>query len=176
VRDVFAYHEYELFGIGALDPALDHSKDAFFDEQKRRSDCEMEKVLPPRDLERFRIIQDYLFRFYKQFWQVQTEWYKSRGRYFQGKKTMPHVPSFKRDGKVKSGYGLTDQVDDWSAIGYLDVFSPVQLECHVYDGPDGKGYTVFARVKAQGKIWRHKMHWGPEKGEELDNFRWVQED
>ena len=85
---------------------------------------------------------------------------------------MPNIPDYTTDGKVELGFGLSDQVDDWHSIGYVDEYAPVQLECHVYDGPHGHGFTVFSRVKINDAVWQNKMHIGPEDYRDDGNFEW----
>ena len=86
---------------------------------------------------------------------------------------MPSIPDYRRNEKVNLGFGLTDQVDDWRTIGYLDDYAPVQLECHVYEGPNGHGYILKARVRINGVIWRNQMHIGLEN--RGPSYVWVKE-
>ncbi len=127
------------------------------------------------ELEKARLykINDYVFQFYKDFWMVQQKWFLENGRYFQGKKTTKSIPSYVKDEKVDLGFGLTDQLDNWRSIGYIDEHTPIQLECHVYNGPKGHGYTIFARFKIREKTICNQMHYGSETYRGKDDFLWI---
>ncbi|MDO8583067.1 MAG: hypothetical protein Q7R51_00880 [bacterium] len=124
------------------------------------------------DLNRFEVINDYLFKIYRDFWFIQRRWRDIKERYFQGNISMTEAPDYLSDAKTKV-VGLSDQTDDWEDIGYVEEYAPVQLECHVYDGPSGQGFTLFARIKIKGDIWQNQMHVGPETYRAKDNFQWL---
>ncbi len=126
------------------------------------------------DVVRLRRINDYVFRIHKDFLLTQELWFKTNGRYFQGKATMPRPPEYAQDGAVAPGFGVTDQVDNWLDVGYADEYAPVQLTCDVYNGPAGQGYIVTARFMAGGRVWSNRMHVGAEK-RNVENFRWRSE-
>ncbi len=124
------------------------------------------------DLERFAVVNDYVFRAFRELWFVQKRLFEARSNYFQGKKTMPNPPDYKRDGEVKFDFGLHDRVDDWTSIGYTEEFVPVQLECHEYVGPHGRGFIAFGRARVNGDVWEIQMHIGPEEYRDAKNYQW----
>jgi hypothetical protein len=142
--------------------------------KRRADDVRLRVQATPLDDQRSRTIQDYIFRIYKDIWFIQRKWVQVNGRYFQGKTTMPKVPLFEQDGQVDFGFGLTDQVDDWIDVGYIDEYAPVQLECHVYEGPKGQGFTVYARVQVDEQVWTNQMHYGPEEYRDAYSFLWAE--
>lgn len=146
------------------------------DRAKREADNSLiNKTGTSKNTVRLRDINHYVFKIYRDFWLIQQEWYKNRGRYFQGIKTMPSVPDCKQDHKVDIPYNLNDQTDDWEDIGYLDTSAPIQIECHVYDGPSGQGFVLFMRVKIDRDVWGNRLHYGTEDYRNLNNLLWVKE-
>jgi hypothetical protein len=175
----YKFFDDRSFYAASFSDRLDQDSKQFLnmlDRAKRRADDARIRVqaLPLED-QRSREIQDYIFRIYKEIWFIQRKWMQVNGRYFQGRTTMPTVPLFERDGRVEFGFGLSDQVDGWVDIGYIDEYAPVQLECHVYQGPEGHGFIVYARVQVDEEIWITQMHYGPEDYRDSNNYLWVKE-
>ena len=137
---------------------------SLLDRAKRKADDSLTKnVGKGIDSGRLREINHYVFKIYRDLWFIQKQWYGKRGIYYQGIKTMPDAPEYKRDSKIVVPYNLNDQTDDWEDIGYLEEYAPVQLECHPYNGPSGQGFTIMTRVNIDGDIWTNRLHYGPEK-------------
>jgi hypothetical protein len=133
------------------------------DSAKRKADTALVHQLGDQvPVERLRTINDYTFKIFRHMRFVQKKWFEANGRFFQGKPTMASPPSHVMDGKIEFAFGLTDQVDDWRDIGYVDRLAPVELRCDMYEGPQGHGYIVTASVRVNGEVWRNEMHVGPE--------------
>jgi hypothetical protein len=116
-------------------------------------------------------INNYVFRIYHDMLLIQSRLYKDHGKYFQGKPTVPNPPSYKRDGYVFERSGLSDQIENWRDIGYLDECAPVQLRCDVYDGPSGAGFIVTARFRIDDQMWESVLHEGSED-RNIENYVW----
>ena len=127
------------------------------------------------DEERLQDVHDYVFKAAKYLWHIQQNWAEANGRYFQGKKTMPEPPDYKSNAEVSLPRGLTDQIDGWREIGYVDEFAPVQLECHTYRSEEGDGYIFKARVKVSDAPWILNMDYGPLDRFGSQNLRWQPE-
>lgn len=85
------------------------------------------------------------------------------GRYFQGIRTHSPVPADGSEGAPDRSRKPTDQAEDWNAAGFvLPAAMPASLAIHVYDGPQGKGYTAILEVLVAGKRWRRVESFGPE--------------
>jgi hypothetical protein len=171
---------YEYFrGPYAFDPAaVDPSWRAVLNEldsAKRRGDETLSRELARESpIERLRAVNDYTFKVFRQMRFVQEKWFKANGRFFQGKSTMPSPPPVSTDGRVALEFGLTDQVDDWRDVGYVDQIAPVQLRADVYEGPQGHGYIVTARFLAGQRLWANHMHVGPEQ-RNVHQYVWMPE-
>lgn len=140
---------------------------------KRNADNSLEKAFQgTKDLERLRQINDYTFKIFRDLWFAQKSWLTRNGRYFQGKVTMPQPPHNLSNQPIEHRFGLSDQVDDWLDIGYEEQYAPVQLECHVYNGPKGHGYTILAKFLYEGQVWTNQMHVGSERSRDAGNFTW----
>lgn len=144
------------------------------DSNKRLSDQSIMTFLSKSniDINRIRKINDYLFKIYRDIWFIQKKWKEIKDRYFQGRVTMIEIPDYLSDGEVHIT-GLSDQTDDWEDIGYMEEYAPIQLECHVYEGPSGHGFVVFGKIKINGEIWQNKMHIGSEIYRNDNNFMWA---
>lgn len=170
-------YRYQYFGredLGALSREVLNELDL----EKRRADQEWIKVLHQGvDSDRARRINDYVFRIYRAVLPIQQGWLQKNGRYFQGKPTMVRPPDFERDRRITLPFGLTDQVADWRTpdVDYRDECAPVQLTAHVYEGPQGHGFVIEARIRIRDHIWRNQMHRGPDTSRSKGNYRWVQE-
>lgn len=174
----FLKYKYRFFKGDPIEKTSKNSEEVRnflnkLDMGKRAADREFTTRLKEHDITQLRRMNDYTFRVFRDLWFIQNEWYRRNGRFFQGKTTMPDPPNFNSDSEVKLGFGLTDQVDDWRDIGYDESYAPVQLESHVYDGPKGQGFTVWARLRVANKIWQNQMHIGPESHRDENNFAWV---
>jgi len=144
---------------------LDHAKRRAFDQLEKELDGDL-------DFQRLSTVNDYVFRFYKDFRNVQKDWFKKNGRYFQGLKTMPNPPDYKKNSKIEITRSLSDQVEHWKDVGYNEVYAPVQITCDVYEGPNGHGFIVSASVKVKNYLCKNFMHIGREdRG--IENFVWV---
>ncbi len=170
---VFRYFEGSL----AYDPGKVQADDRPFlnalDRAKRRADEEWIVALKATaDTSRLHVVNDYVFKVFRHLHFVESAWLKAHGRYFQGKLTMPTAPDYRANAPVALGVGLTDQVDDWRDVGYVDQYAPVALRTDVYEGPGGHGYVVTAQVRVNADLWQNQMHEGPEP-REVRQFRWV---
>jgi hypothetical protein len=160
---------YEYFrGPYAFDPGAVHPSSRpllnELDLAKRRADETLSQELRQQaPIERLRVVNDYTFKLFRQMRFVQEKWFNANGRFFQGKATMPSPPSVLTDGRVALESGLTDQVDDWRDVGYVDQSAPVQLRADVYEGPQGHGYIVTAKMLVGRQVWLNQMHVGPEQ-------------
>lgn len=77
---------------------------------------------------------------------VQTSYYQTHGRYFQGLQTSKSIPTsdIAPDNlDVKPFY----QTEKWSDFIKFPNKLPFQIEIHQYKGPKGDGYQVFFRDK-----------------------------
>lgn len=175
-------YQYRLFNTEAIDKSSLNKEEIRnflnnLDNWKRKADESLENIIKeskrPLDLIRLRRINDYVFRVYRDFWFIQQTWKDTHDRYFQGKTTTPNPPDYMKDGAIKLNFGLGDQVDDWRDIGYNEEYAPVQLECHVYEGPSGHGFTIWARIQISSTTWQNQMHFGPEKYRDKNNFIWI---
>lgn len=172
----YSYFSKISYFINTKD-VLDIEAKAFLkelDSNKRLSDQSIMTFLQKSniDINRIRKINDYLFKIYRDIWFIQKKWKEIKDRYFQGRVTVIEIPDYLSDGEVQIT-GLSDQTDDWEDIGYTEEYAPVQLECHVYDGPSGQGFAVFGRVKINDEVWQNKMHIGPEIYRNDNNFMWI---
>lgn len=139
---------------------------------KSKVEREWVRKRPQHEWDRFRRINDYAFRVFREMRFIQEKWFRVYDRYFQGLRTMPEAPSYRSDGQVQIEYGPTDQSEHWHDIGYSDKFAPVQLECHQYRGPRGDGFTVYARVRIRDTICQIIMHIGGETERSKEDFVW----
>lgn len=143
--------------------------------EKRASFDEWTRSVEGVDEERLQDVHDYVFKVAKYLWHIQQNWAEANGRYFQGKKTMPEPPDYRFNAEVSLPQELTDQVDGWREIGYIDDVSPAQLECHTYRSSEGDGYIFKARVKVNGTTWILNMDYGPLDRFGSQNLRWQPE-
>jgi hypothetical protein len=149
------------------------------DLNKSRADSDwLEKVVSITDIEkeRLRKINDYAFRFYRDFVLLQALWFRDNGRFFQGKPTTQKVPDFNQDASVIQSFGLTDQIEDWRDVGYVDRYAPLQITSDVYEmpTPNGHGYQVTLKVSIEGVVWTNKLHVGPDAARDEANMMWRQ--
>ncbi|OGJ67028.1 hypothetical protein A3B61_04745 [Candidatus Peribacteria bacterium RIFCSPLOWO2_01_FULL_53_10] len=132
---------------------------------KRKADNGIEAFFREQSGEKLpdvRKANDYAFKVFRDMWFIQDEWLERNGRFFQGKATMKSPPELGSGSKVEFDFGLTDQVENWKDIGYLDQEAPVSVKSDVYEGPNGKGYTITVQFKLNEQNWTMKMHEGPE--------------
>jgi hypothetical protein len=70
----------------------------------------------------------------------------------------------------------SDEKDDWTKlVAAADVATGTRCQYYVhrYDGPQGPGFVLGARVTWDGATWVYEEHHGPEDRPSL--ARWVQE-
>ena len=120
---------------------------------------------------KLRKINDYSFRFFRDMWFIQSEWYDRNGRYFQGKETMKDIPVVGKNSEVSYKFGLTDQVENWRDVGYLDKYAPVSVKSDVYSRPKGDGYILTIKFVFNTEVWQIQMHEGPE--DRSESFVWM---
>ena len=89
-------------------------------------------------------------------------YFAANGRYFQGLLTPRNVRSV--DGSPNHARKpITGQKDSWADAGFvLPSPMPASIEIHVYDGPQGKGYTTILHYKSGGKRFTKARSFGPE--------------
>ena len=107
---------------------------------------------------------------------MQTGYLAQHGRYFQGIVTHDDAPG--DGGNVPPGLDRrpTDQAESWRDVGAAPLFPPgmeASAEVHVYDGPQGKGYAIIARmlndsVGGDGLVYARTWNSGPETWREHD--------
>ena len=108
---------------------------------------------------------------------AQDAYFAAHGRYFQGVLTHTSIPAHtvavQNDAAPDNMAGHpTDQAETWNDFlpGIAGQSMPAALETHVYDGPDGPGWTLRQRCsleseefqrerEATGKAWRRER-WG----------------
>ncbi len=78
------------------------------------------------------------------------------GRYWQGLATPATPPKDGNKTAPDKTRKPTDQLEDWSAIT-LPATTPISVEVHVHDGPQGQGYTVFGLIDLAGRMWRRAV-------------------
>lgn len=172
----FETYQYKHFNRERVGPDSNSGEAKEFlnglDVAKRRADESLRQISSGHNMPRLKEVNDYTFKIFRDIWFAQKKWIMANGRYFQGSITMPNPPRNLENKSVFHRYGLTDQVDDWLDIGYADEYAPVQLECHVYDGPSGQGFTVWAKFAYKGAVWVNQMHVGPERSRNDSNYVW----
>ena len=96
--------------------------------------------------------------------------------YFQGIRTHSPTPGDGAEPAPDRSRRPTDQVEDWNAAGFtLPAKMPAALAVHVYDGPQGKGYTAILEVLVAGRRWRRAESFGPEAAHRTHAWREIKE-
>jgi hypothetical protein len=93
----------------------------------------------------------------------QQAYLASKGRYFQGLRSSSTIPA---DGADVPPDNLTAhphyQAESWQSMGGFPATEMSQIECHQYDGPQGKGFVLILTVLLAGQTWRRTVNYGPE--------------
>jgi hypothetical protein len=99
----------------------------------------------------------------------QTTYLGTNGRYWQGLATHAAVPAHRLNAEgdaVSDRYTSkpTDQAETWQAVfpEWAAERFAASLTSDVYDGPQGKGYTLTASVRHEGVTYRRAWNTGPE--------------
>ena len=96
--------------------------------------------------------------------------------YFQGIRTHSPTPGDGAEPAPDRSRRPTDQTEDWNAAGFsLPARMPAALAVHVYDGPQGKGYTAILEVLVAGRRWRRAESFGPEAVHRTHAWREIKE-
>lgn len=95
---------------------------------------------------------------------VQSGYFESRSRYFQGLSTHSAIPA---DGQeLAPDLGLEkpiDQAETWLDVGQLPAQMLSQMEINVYHSQQGHGYFVVLRFQYGNDIWEKSINFGPEE-------------
>lgn len=84
---------------------------------------------------------------------AQSTYFGSKGKYFQGIATN-NAPSDLAEVVPDLTKKPTDQAESWADVGItLKATLPVKFQVDVYDGPQGKGWTIGAEVIIDGKTY-----------------------
>ncbi|MCA1557683.1 MAG: hypothetical protein LC731_03980 [Acidobacteria bacterium] len=92
----------------------------------------------------------------------QEAYRKQHGHYWQGLRTHDKAP---KDGEKKAGNKKrkpTDQSESWEDMGVSISDEEASFAVDVYDGAQGKGYTITAEFELDGKLYVRVLNFGPE--------------
>ncbi|KKM75734.1 hypothetical protein LCGC14_1387290 [marine sediment metagenome] len=91
----------------------------------------------------------------------QGQYILDNGRYFQGIWTHDIIPTVGAEAPPDKTKKPTDQPHDWNDFGLaLPGNMPGSIALHVYEGPNGHGYSLEARTREGGKHWHRVEAYG----------------
>lgn len=101
---------------------------------------------------------------------TQNNYFKTKKKYFQG--ILPPLKS----GDTKTSFDKTlkptDQTETWADFGFVNDTTLISYAIDVYEGPNGKGYTIRAEFKKNGEHYAITRHYGPETYRDSNNDIW----
>ena len=107
--------------------------------------------------------------------ELQEQYFAEHNRYFQGIPTDDILFTAEAPVAVDETKKPDDQAENWQEFGFPRSSTLVSYSIDVYDGPNGKGYTLQAAFEQDGARYHVSRHRGPENYRDTHNNIWIAE-